>query len=129
MATTDTNFFGVTTFRNERKKFGIKPDDRRRHFYLIGKTGMGKTEVLKNMIIQDIQAGNGVGFVDPHGDSAEEILNFIPKERIKDVIYFTDLEGSVNEKYGPIVRTLWCVPHKRYVTTMPFGKVLNMQDY
>lgn len=84
----DINFFGQTTFRGENKKFGIKIDDRRRHFYVIGKTGMGKTEMIKNMIIQDIEAGRGVGLVDPHGEAAEEIIDFIPKERIKDVVYF-----------------------------------------
>jgi len=70
------------------KKFGIKLDDRRRHVYVIGKTGMGKTQLLKNMAIQDIQNGHGVGFVDPHGEAAEELLEFVPKERLKDVIYF-----------------------------------------
>ncbi len=84
----DINFFAETTFRNERRKFGIKTDDRRRHVYVIGKTGMGKTVLLKNMIIQDIQSGKGVGFVDPHGEAAEELLDYIPKERIKDVVYF-----------------------------------------
>jgi len=84
----DINFFGETTFRNQRKKFGIKLDDRRRHMYLIGKTGMGKTVMMKNMAIQDIQQGRGVGFVDPHGEAAEELLDFVPSNRINDVIYF-----------------------------------------
>lgn len=81
-------FFGKTTFRGEQRKFGIKIDDKRRHVYIIGKTGMGKTELLKNMIVQDIRRGNGVGFIDPHGEAAEEILDFIPEDRIKDVVYF-----------------------------------------
>jgi len=84
----EINYFGVTTFRNQRKKFGIKLDDRRRHVYVVGKTGMGKTELLKNMAIQDIQQGRGVGFVDPHGEAAEDLLDFLPKERIKDIVYF-----------------------------------------
>ena len=84
----DINFFGETTFRNKRKKFGIKIDDRRRHLYLIGKTGMGKTVALKNMAIQDIREGRGVGFIDPHGEAAEELLDFIPSNRVNDVIYF-----------------------------------------
>lgn len=87
-------FFGETNFRGEKKKFGIKNDDRLRHVYVIGKTGMGKTELLKNMIVQDILSGNGVGFVDPHGDAAEELLNFIPEDRVKDVVYFNP--GDVN---------------------------------
>lgn len=84
---TDINFFGYTTFRGERKRFGIKVDDRRRHFYVIGKTGMGKSELLKNMAVQDIQEGRGMGFIDPHGEAVDFLLDFIPKERVKDVIY------------------------------------------
>ncbi len=83
----EINFFAETTFRNQRKKFGIKTDDRRRHLYVIGKTGMGKTVMLKNMAIQDIQKGNGIGFVDPHGEAAEELLDFVPSSRVNDVIY------------------------------------------
>ena len=84
----DINFFAETTFRNQRKRFGIKIDDRRRHMYLIGKTGMGKTAALKNMAIQDIREGRGLGFVDPHGEAAEDLLNFVPSSRVNDVIYF-----------------------------------------
>lgn len=90
-------FFGKTTFRGEKKKFGIKDDDKRRHVYIIGKTGMGKTELLKNMVVQDILSGKGVGFIDPHGEAAEELLRFVPKERIKDVVYFNpaDIENPI----------------------------------
>jgi CxxC-x17-CxxC domain-containing protein len=93
----DIIFFGETSFRGENKRFGIRADDRRRHVYVVGKTGMGKTELLKNMVIQDIQNGNGIGFVDPHGEASEEILKFIPEERIKDVVYFNpaDIENPV----------------------------------
>lgn len=84
----DIAIFAETTFRNQFKKFGIKTDDRRRHMYLIGKTGMGKSTVLENMIVEDIRAGRGVAVVDPHGDLAEKVIEFIPKERINDVIYF-----------------------------------------
>lgn len=84
----DITFFGLTTFRNQRKKFGIKTDDRRRHFYCIGKTGMGKSNLMENMAIQDIQAGRGVAYVDPHGEGAEKLLDFVPAERIKDVVFF-----------------------------------------
>ncbi|MCK4781897.1 type IV secretion system DNA-binding domain-containing protein [Candidatus Parcubacteria bacterium] len=90
-------FFAETTFRNIHKKFGIKPDDRRRHMYIVGKTGMGKTALLENMAIQDIQAGHGVGFVDPHGEAAEKLLDFIPSRRINDVVYFnpSDLDWPI----------------------------------
>lgn len=84
----DILYLGRTTFRNKKELFGIKLDDRRRHIYIIGKTGMGKTSLLKNMAIQDIQSGKGIAFVDPHGEAAEELLDFVPKERVNDVIYF-----------------------------------------
>ena len=97
MANENIAVFAQTTFRNEFKKFGIKTDDRRRHMYLIGKTGMGKSTVLENMIVDDIRAGRGVAVVDPHGDLAEKIMLFIPPERVKDVIYFNpaDMEYPI----------------------------------
>ncbi|MBI2483588.1 type IV secretion system DNA-binding domain-containing protein [Candidatus Uhrbacteria bacterium] len=79
--------FGETNFRNRNRRFGIMKDDRRKHMYLIGKTGMGKSTTLENMIIDDIKKGYGVGFVDPHGDTAEKILDYIPSHRINDVVY------------------------------------------
>jgi CxxC-x17-CxxC domain-containing protein len=82
------NVFAETTFRNKFRKFGIKTDDRRRHMYLIGKTGMGKSTILENMIIDDIRSGHGVAVVDPHGDLAEKVIKYIPNSRINDVIYF-----------------------------------------
>jgi len=84
----EINFFGQTSFRNQQKRFGIKTDDRRRHFYCIGKTGMGKSNLMENMAIQDIQAGRGIAYVDPHGEGAEKLLDFIPSNRINDVIFF-----------------------------------------
>jgi hypothetical protein len=84
----NVNYFATSNYRNQFRKFGIKLDDRRRHMYVVGKTGMGKTTVLENMVLNDIYAGHGVGLVDPHGDFAEKIINFIPPERINDVVYF-----------------------------------------
>lgn len=91
------NFFAKTNFRNQQVPFGIKPDDRRRHMYIIGKTGMGKTTMMENMVIQDIRNGNGVCFIDPHGDSIVKILDFIPPSRINDVVYFNpaDLDHPI----------------------------------
>jgi len=88
---------GETNFRNMRKKFGIKRDDRRRHVYVIGKSGSGKSVLLENMIMQDINNGNGCCVMDPHGDLAEAIIKCIPPERQKDVIYFnpSDVENPV----------------------------------
>ena len=82
----EVTLFAATNFRNKMKRFGIKTDDRRRHMYLLGKTGMGKTTMLENMMLADIYAGHGVAIVDPHGDTAEKIINYIPPERINDVV-------------------------------------------
>jgi len=84
----ETIFFGNTSFRGENKRFGIKQDDRRRHFYVIGKTGMGKSNLMENMAIQDIQNGHGIAYFDPHGEGAQKLIDFIPKERIKDIVFF-----------------------------------------
>jgi hypothetical protein len=89
--------FGETNFRNKKVTFGIKMDDRRRHMYVIGKTGMGKSELLKNIAIQDINDGRGLAIVDPHGDLVDDLFDYIPENRIKDVIYINpaDLEYPI----------------------------------
>ncbi len=84
----DVNVFGYTNHRNQQVRFGIKRDDRRRHMYILGKSGTGKSTVMENMIIQDIRAGRGVAVIDPHGDLVEKVVQFIPPERINDTIYF-----------------------------------------
>ena len=94
--------FAQTNFRNQKRVFGIKPDDRRRHVYIIGKTGMGKTTMLENLIIADINAGRGVAFIDPHGDSAEKILDFIPENRVEDVIYFNPHDIAHPIAFNPL---------------------------
>lgn len=80
--------FAQTNFRNQMRKFGIKTDDRRRHMYVIGKTGMGKTTLLENMFLSDVYSGHGCCYIDPHGDTAEKLIDFIPSWRINDVVYF-----------------------------------------
>ncbi len=84
----DLTYFGKTNFRGTDQIFGIKRKDRRQHMYLLGKSGTGKSVALSNMIIQNIQNGEGVCVVDPHGELVEEILHSIPPEREGDVIYF-----------------------------------------
>ena len=79
---------GISNFRGYKEEFGIQPADRARHTYIIGKTGMGKSTLLENMIYSDILAGRGVGVIDPHGDLAETILRSIPKSRTNDIVLF-----------------------------------------
>lgn len=93
---------GITNFRNQHQEFGIKDQDRLGHIYCIGKTGSGKSTLLLNMAISDIQRGNGLGVIDPHGDLAEELLNYIPKERIEDVVYFNAGELEYPVSFNPL---------------------------
>jgi len=81
------NFFAKTDFRSKPTIFGIKDEDRRKHVYIIGKTGAGKSTLIANMAIDDIRKDRGVGIIDPHGDLCDTILNYIPKRRLNDVVY------------------------------------------
>jgi energy-coupling factor transporter ATP-binding protein EcfA2 len=85
-------YFAETDARGQRLKFGIKSRDRTRHMYVIGKSGVGKSTLLENMAIQDIAHGEGVAVLDPHGSFAEKMLEYIPQERIKDVVYFAPFD-------------------------------------
>ncbi|MFA5841377.1 MAG: type IV secretion system DNA-binding domain-containing protein [Candidatus Paceibacterota bacterium] len=87
-------YIGETDFRNKKIKFGIKAKDRTRHVYIIGKTGMGKSTLLENMAVQDIVNGEGMAFIDPHGGTAEKLLDYIPESRVKDVIYFAPFDAD-----------------------------------
>ena len=91
-------YFGETDSRGKKIKFGIKAKDRTRHVYVIGKTGMGKSTLLENMAIQDIQNGEGMAFIDPHGKTAQLLLNYVPPERLNDVVYFApfDVENPIS---------------------------------
>lgn len=85
-------YFAEVDRRNRRTPFGIKASDRTRHVYVIGKTGMGKSTMLENMAVQDIKNGNGICFIDPHGTSVSKFLDYVPEERIEDVIYFAPFD-------------------------------------
>ncbi len=104
--------FAKTDARGQQVPFGIKAKDRTRHVYVIGKTGMGKSTLLENMAVQDIQNGNGLAFIDPHGQTAETLLQYIPEERKKDVLYFAPFDTdypvafNVMEDVGPDKRHL-----------------------
>lgn len=89
---------GENVFRGQHKNIFIKDEDRMRHMYVIGQTGTGKSTLFKNLILQDIRAGRGVCYIDPHGTDVEDILLRIPRERAKDVVYFDP--GNLDRPMG-----------------------------
>lgn len=93
---------GITNWRNHLKPFYIKDADRLGHIYVIGKTGVGKSTLLLNMAISDIEKGKGLCIIDPHGDIAENILNYIPHNRIDDVIYFNATDKEYPIGFNPL---------------------------
>src|SRR5579862_1910337 len=92
----------ITNWRDIRKRFGIKQKNRRGHIYILGKTGSGKSTLLLNMLISDIAQGYGVALIDPHGDLAEDLLDFIPHSRIQDVIYFNPADLEYPIAFNPL---------------------------
>ncbi|MEX0621533.1 MAG: type IV secretion system DNA-binding domain-containing protein [Candidatus Woykebacteria bacterium] len=110
--TTSATMLGETYYRDYRTKFGIKRSDRRKHMYIIGKTGTGKSTLIKNMIIQDMRSGEGVAVLDPHGQLIDELLEFVPENRIEDVVILNPADAeypiSLNmlEMVDPKQRTL-----------------------
>jgi hypothetical protein len=94
--------------------FGLGQTDRRQHLYIIGKTGTGKSSLLRNLIVQDILAGRGVGLIDPHGDLAESILDAIPPHRINDVVYFNPADTD-----HPIGLNILECPHNSHQYLVP----------
>jgi len=93
---------GNTDWRNTHIPFGIKAKDRLQHIYVIGKTGVGKSTLLENMAIADIEHGHGLAVVDPHGDSAESLLDHITQSRIDDVIYFNPGDTDYPIGFNPL---------------------------
>ena len=102
----EVSFFGRTNYEAalEEKKFifGIKRVDRRRHMYTIGKSGVGKTKFLELLIRQDIAYGHGVAVIDPHGDLIASLLDFIPEERIDDVVLIDPSDLAWPVSFNPI---------------------------
>jgi len=96
------NFIGKTEFKNTVQTFGIKKTDRRRHIYCIGKTGTGKSTLIANMAVSDIRKDKGMAIIDPHGDLVEIILNYIPANRINDVIYFNPADKEKPVTLNPL---------------------------
>jgi len=87
-------YLGVSSYQGTKRPVYISDEDRMRHMYIVGKTGVGKSEFLKDLVIQDIRNGQGVCFIDPHGDAVEDLLNLIPPERAEDVIYFNPSDSE-----------------------------------
>ena len=96
------NFFGRTVFKNRDTIFGIKDLDRRRHVWAIGKTGTGKSTLIANMAIDDLKKDRGLAIIDPHGDLCDIVLNYIPKRRINDVIYFNPADKDYPIVINPL---------------------------
>lgn len=100
----DITYFAKTNFRNANTPFGIYQKDRLLHTYVIGKTGTGKSTLLKQMFMQDVDAGRGACLLDPHGDLAESIISGIPEHRQGDVIYVNVPDSALTLRYNPFKR-------------------------
>lgn len=105
----EKTYIGRCNFRGNQEVFGIKTKDRRQHMYVMGKTGVGKTALLKNLALQDINAGRGIGIIDPHGEFVEEVLEQIPPSRVNDVVYFNPVDAEY-----PIGFNVLEVPDPKY---------------
>src|SRR5215472_14119614 len=103
-------YFGRTNFRNERKTFGIRRADRRSHVYILGKTGVGKSTLLETLIRQDMENGEGLALLDPHGDLVEKVLQTVPDRRRGDLIYFDVPDRANPLGFNPLERV---APEKR----------------
>ncbi len=97
----DITYFAKTNFRNQAKLFGMYQHDRFLHTYIIGKTGTGKSTLIKSIFLQDVLAGRGVCLLDPHGDLVTDIIAAIPEERNGDIIYFDLPNPLLTLKYNP----------------------------
>lgn len=126
--TEECSFFGRTNYEAalEAKKFifGIKREDRRRHIYTVGKSGVGKSKFLELLIRQDIAYGHGVCLIDPHGDLIENILDFIPKERVGDVVMINPSDINFPVSFNPLLNV---VPELKHQVAQGLIEVLEKQ--
>ncbi|MFZ5932694.1 MAG: type IV secretory system conjugative DNA transfer family protein [Patescibacteria group bacterium] len=119
-------YLGLSTYRGIKRPVYIKDDDRRRHMYVIGKTGTGKTELLKDLIMQDIRAGKGICYMDPHGDAIADLLKMIPPERAEDVIYFNP--GDTERPMGLNLLEAYTEDQKHFVATAVINMMYKLFD-
>lgn len=98
----DITPIGITNYRNTNQRFGIKDKDRLQHIYCIGKSGVGKSTLLETMAMSDIERGNGLCVIDPHGDVARSILKKIPSGRTEDLIYFNPKDTANAIAFNPL---------------------------
>ncbi len=118
-------YIGKSTYRGVSRPVYLSRDDRRRHVYVIGKTGVGKSELLKSMILQDIRNGEGVCFIDPH-DTIDKLLPLIPPERAEDVIYFNP--SDYERPMGLNMLEAKTEDQKHYVVTSIIGLMYKLYD-
>ncbi|OGM06212.1 hypothetical protein A2129_00140 [Candidatus Woesebacteria bacterium GWC1_42_13] len=116
----------MSAYRGIRRPVHMIEDDRRRHMYIIGKTGTGKTELLKDLIMQDIRAGKGICYMDPHGDAIEQLLSMIPPERAEDVIYFNP--GDTTRPMGLNLLEAKTEDQKHFVATSVINMMYKLFD-
>ena len=119
----DLACLGRVRYRAQDDTFGIRPDDRRRHVYIPGKTGMGKTTLIQNMIMADIHAGRGVALLDPHGDLAETIIRSVPRKHWDRVVVFDPADDAHPVAYNPLACT------DRYKRERIAGSVLSTFEH
>lgn len=119
-------YLGTSSYRGVRRPVYIQEDDRRRHMYIIGKTGTGKTELLKDLIMQDVRQGRGICFIDPHGDAVEDVVEMIPPERAEDVIYFNP--GDTERPMGLNLLEAKTEDQKHFVSTAIINMMYKLFD-
>ncbi len=119
-------YLGRSVFRGTIRPVYISDYDRQRHMYIVGRTGTGKSELLKSMMLQDIVAGKGLAFIDPHGDAAEELLQLIPPERAEDVIYFDPSDTS--RPFGMNMLEAYSEEQKHFVVANIIGLMYKLFD-